>query len=96
MTQVTLVSADNGSIKGLVVSALSEKERDLKLAIRQTEMKLLALEEKYAFSTQEFLAKFARNEIQHSDDFDEWFGESRMLAHLQGKLAKLQGIQIAE
>lgn len=96
MTQVTLVSAQNGSIKGLVASALSDKERELKIAIRQTERKIFDLEEKYAISTQEFLAKFARNEIQHSDDFDDWVGESRMLAHLQNKLAKLQGIQIAE
>ena len=96
MTQITLVSTENGSIKGLVASALSDRERELKLTIRRTELKLVDLEERYALSTREFLAKFAQNQLQHSDDFDEWVGESRMLAHLQNKLARLQGIQIVD
>jgi len=96
MTQVTLVSADTRSIEGLVVSALSDKTRELQDAIRKTERKVIAFEEKYGFSTQEFLAKFAQNQLQHSDDFDEWVGESRMLAHLQSKLARIQGIQIVD
>ena len=43
-----------------------------------------------------FLAKIAGDELQHADDFDDWIGESRMLARLREKLAGLQGVERAD
>jgi hypothetical protein len=96
MSQITLISPDNNSIQGLVESALSDKARLLQIAIRQTEKKLAAFEESYKLSTQDFVAKFTQNQLQHSDDFDDWYGESCMLTRLQSKLTRIQGIQIAD
>ncbi len=53
-------------------------------------------EEKYDMLTSEFLERFAQNEFQHSFDFDEWIGESRMLKRFEKKLARLRDIQIAD
>jgi hypothetical protein len=42
-----------------------------------------------------FLERFARNELLHSFDFDEWIGESRLLQHLREKVETLRSITIA-
>lgn len=96
MSTLTLTSTRNGSLRPLVEAALDNEAHVLEVGIRKTQWRLHEFESKYNLSTDEFLAKFAQNQLQHSDDFDEWVGESRMLAHLQSKLARLQGIQIAE
>ena len=101
MTTLTLVQerSDAGSLfslRSLVESALDSEIQSLEDGLRRTQERIRSSETQYGFSTDEFLAKFAQNQLQHSDDFDEWVGESRMLAHLQSKLARIQGIQIVD
>jgi len=57
-----------------------------------TQGRIQHFEEKYAMSTIEFLKRFAEDEFQHSFDFDEWIGESRMLNHIEEKLARLKSL----
>jgi hypothetical protein len=79
-----------------VESALSEKARVLQVAIRQTQTRLTGFEEEYALSTEKFVAAFLQNQLSHSDDFDDWYGEFKMLTRLQSKLARLQRIEIVD
>jgi hypothetical protein len=95
MTELTLISSADRSIKPLVEAALLNEARLLEAGIRQTEMRIHKFEEQYNLSTSEFLEKFANNEFQHTFDFDDWIGESRMLARLCEKLETLRGIEIA-
>ncbi|MBV7337670.1 hypothetical protein KFU94_57465 [Chloroflexi bacterium TSY] len=96
MDQITLISPDDTSIRTLVESALKDRARVLELSIRQTKARIQKFEETYGLQTTEFLEKFRNNEFQHSFDFDDWIGESRMLTRLQEKLTRLQGIQIVD
>lgn len=96
MSQVTLTSPDNVSVRLIVESALKDRAQQLELAIHQTEARIQNFEKSYGLTTSEFLAKFRENDLQHSFDFDEWIGESRLLARLQEKLAGLQSIQIVD
>ncbi|MEZ4705935.1 MAG: hypothetical protein R3A44_01940 [Caldilineaceae bacterium] len=96
MSQITLVSPDDISIRPLVESALKARARVLELSIRRTQERLRKFEETYGYRTSEFLEKFSHNELQHSFDFDDWIGESRMLTRMQEKLARIQGIQIVD
>ena len=43
--------------------------------------------------TEEFIKRFNNDELTHSFDFDEWIGESRMLAHLQQKKETIEEIE---
>lgn len=96
MTQLTLTSPDERSIKPLVESALRDRARVLDLAIRRAERRLRAFERAHGLSTDEFLARLAQDEYQHSDDRDDWVGESRMLMRLREKMIRLQGIEIVD
>lgn len=95
MTELTLVSSADRSIKPLVEAALLNEARLLEAGIHQTEMRIRKFEEQYNLSTSEFLEKFTNNEFQHTFDFDDWIGESRMLERLYEKLETLRGIEIA-
>ena len=96
MGQITLISPDDTSIRTIIESALKSRERILELSIRRTETRLQKFEDTYGYRTTEFLEKFRHNELQHSFDFDDWIGESRMLTRMQEKLARIQGIQIVD
>lgn len=96
MSQLTLVSPDERSIKPLIESALLERAKILEAAIRQTEDRLGTFEQRYDLNTPEFLTRFAQNQYQHSDDFDDWIGESRMLDRLREKLTRLESIKIVD
>ena len=96
MSQITLTSPDEPSLRGLVESALSEKARVLQVAIRQTQARLTAFEKEYELSTEEFVSAFTRNRLGHSDDFDDWYGEFKMLTRLQSRLTRLQRIEIVD
>jgi hypothetical protein len=95
MEALTLVSTNERPIKLLVESALTNEARLLEAAIHQTEGRIRNFEEKYDLSTADFLQRFAQNEFQHTFDFDDWIGESRMLARLREKLETVRGIKIA-
>ena len=96
MGQITLISPDDTSIRSIVESALKARIHVLELSIRRTQTRLQKFEDTYGYHTPEFLEKFRQNELQHSFDFDDWIGESRMLTRMQEKLTRVQGIQIVD
>lgn len=96
MSRIILTSPDESSLRGLVESALSEKARVLQVAIRQTQVKLAAFEKEYEFSTEEFVAAFTGGRLDHSDDFDDWYGEFKLFTRLQSRLTRLQRIEIVD
>ena len=94
MTTLTLVSAHQNSIRPLVESALAREAGLLEIAIRQTQTRLHAFEAQYNMSTDEFLRRFANDEIAETLDLDEWIGESRLFDSLLQKQNTLKGIAI--
>lgn len=83
MAELKLSSKYPDSLRRIIQSALSERIHNIKAGIKRTEEHLQAFENKYQLSTEEFIIRFNNDELPHSFDFDEWIGESRMLAHLQ-------------
>ncbi|MEH1901119.1 MAG: hypothetical protein V7L04_06820 [Nostoc sp.] len=83
MTELKLSSKYPDSLRQIIQSALSERLHTIESGIKRTEERLQAFENKYQLSTEEFIIRFNNDELPHSFDFDEWIGESRMLAHLQ-------------
>lgn len=44
-------------------------------------------------STGEFLNKLNNGELNHSFDFDEWIGETKMLETLKQKKLAIEGVE---
>ena len=94
MTALTLVSTGNRPIRSLVETLLTNEYEELQDGIQKTEVRVRYFENKYNMATARFLERFARNELQHSFDFDEWIGESRLLQHLREKANHHQHLKL--
>ncbi|MGK7922768.1 MAG: hypothetical protein AB4080_22470 [Trichodesmium sp.] len=96
IVEVKLKSQHPEAVKSIIKSALMAALQSTDKGIKITEQRLDEFETKYQLSTAEFLQKFNNNELAHSGDFDEWIGESRMLAHLLDKKTKIQGVELVD
>ncbi|WP_293073086.1 hypothetical protein [Okeania sp. SIO3B5] len=96
IVEIKLKSKHPEAVKSIIKSALMAALQSTDNGIKITERRLDEFETKYQLSTAEFLHKFNNNELPHSGDFDEWIGESRMLAHLLDKKTKIQGVELVD
>jgi len=67
----------------------------MQAGLRRTEQRLLEFEEKYHLKTEDFIARYEKDEMEEAMDFDEWIGEFRLLARLREKVDTLRGIRFA-
>jgi len=95
MTELTLISSATRSIKPLVEAALLNEARLLEAGMRQTQHRLRKFEHQYGMPTDEFVLKYANNEIQETLETIEWLGEYRMAQTIQEKLDTLKEIRFA-
>ena len=95
MTELTLISSATRSIKPLVEAALWNEARLLEAGMRQTQHRLQKFEQQYGTPTEEFVRKYAYNEIEETLETLEWLGEYRMAQTIQEKLTTLKEIQFA-
>jgi len=95
MIELTLVSKGSHPIRAVVEAALKNEYQELLVGIQKTKERVQAFEKKYKMVTDEFLKRYADGDFQHSFDYDEWIGESRMLLHLTEKAETLRSIEVA-
>jgi len=95
MTELTLISTDDRPIKPLVAAALENELRLLEAGIQRTRLRLETFEQKYRFSTSEFIEKYEKNELDETLELAEWVGEQRMLERLREKIKTLKGVRFA-
>lgn len=95
MTELTLVSTSQHSIKPLVEAALTNELRLLETGIRRTEQRLQEFETKYRLKTAEFLQQYENDQLAETLELAEWIGEYRLLERLREKAETLRGIQFA-
>jgi hypothetical protein len=93
MAELKLRAKDPQSLRQIIQSALSERLHSIKTGIQRTEERIQEFEAKYKLSTDEFIRRFNNDEFSHSFDFDEWIGESRMLAHLRETKATIEEVE---
>ena len=96
MAELKLRSKYPDSLRRIIQSALSERLQSVKAGIKKTEKRLKEFETKYQLSTYKIISRFNNNELSHSFDFDEWIGESRMLAHLQQTKQSIEEIDFVD
>ena len=93
MAELKLRSKYPDLLRQIIESALSERLHSIEAGIRRTKERIQEFETQYQLSTAEFIRRFNNDELTHSFDFDEWIGESRMLAHLQDKKTAIEEIE---
>ena len=93
MAELKLRSKYPDSLRQIIESALSERLHSIEAGIKRTKERLQEFETKYQLLTEEFIKRFNNDELTHSFDFDEWIGESRMLAHLRQKKETIEEIE---
>jgi len=96
MAELKLRSKYPESLKRIIQSALSERLQSVKAGIKRTEERLEEFETKYQLSTEEFITRFNNDELARSFDFDEWIGESQILAHLQQTKESIEEINFVD
>ena len=96
MAELKLRSKDPDSLRRIIQSALSERLQSVKAGIKKTEERIQEFETKYQLSTEEFIYRFNNDELSHSFDFDEWIGESKILAHLQQTKESIQDVDFVD
>lgn len=94
MTTLTLQSENNLSIRPMIEVAIGREIGRIRVAIRQTEASLRAFETQFGMATDEFIRRYAEDEIAETLETDEWIGESRLLDSLHARLDALNGIEI--
>ncbi len=94
MTELTLVSKYDRSLRPLVEAALANELRLVEAAIRQTEQRIKQFESAYQMESKEFIDRFENDELEETLEFIEWVGEYRMLSLLRDKADMFQGIEI--
>ncbi len=96
MTELTLVSACQYSLRPLVEAALMNQLKLLKASISRTERRIREFEEKYHLVTSELIIHFENDEFEESLEFAEWIGEYRLLKKLQEKVGVLQEVHLVD
>ena len=95
MTVLTLTSLRNDPLEPLIASAMATELRMLEASMRQTQERLRAFEQQYGLTTAEFVAQYARNEIEETLETIEWLGEYRMAMSIKDQIDGLKAIQFA-
>ena len=95
MTQLTLISPRDVALQPLIESAIANQLRILEVGMRQTLHRIKAFEEQFGLKTDDFVPKYANDEIQETLDTIEWLGEYRMAQRIQTKIDTLKEIQFA-
>lgn len=95
MSELTIVSAYQYSLKPLIEAALTNQLKLLKAGVRRTEQRIREFEERYRLLTQDFVTRFENDEFEETLEFAEWIGEYRLFEKLQQKIGILQEVRFA-
>lgn len=90
---IKLRSSQPESLKAIIQSDLNHRLQDLESGLQKTQARLKQFETQYQWSTEQFVDLFTNDQLQHSEDFDEWLGESWMLDKIQQKIAIIKEIE---
>lgn len=83
MSQVTVSTTDERTLKPLVEAAIRSQVRELELGIQRTQTRLRDFEARYHLPTEEFHRRLIGDELEETLEFIEWEGERKLLTALE-------------
>ncbi len=96
MTTLTITFDQDVPAQELVRAAFDNEVRLLDAAIRRTQARIRAFEDRFKTVTADFLAQYEAGKIEESLETDEWIGEHRMLGRLTDSRDTLREAKLAD
>ncbi|MGE5339945.1 MAG: hypothetical protein ACM3SY_00555 [Candidatus Omnitrophota bacterium] len=87
---------DLPTLKRIVSDGLSEERKKILYALDKTSGIIKNFETKYNLSSEEFLKKFKKAEIDDNGDSFEWWAELKVIKELEEKLEIIEDIEICQ
>jgi hypothetical protein len=94
LQQITVQSESNVDLRRLLETAIQSELRNIQHGINLTRARLEAFENQYGMTSAEFLRRFKSEDLGETLDFNDWHGETKMLALLEEKKKALEGAQV--
>lgn len=90
MSVAMVVELANPKTADTVQAVLQSYQARLRASIKRTHRRLARFEERYAVSTDRFLAEMTAEDLEGGDwEYVEWAGEAKLLEGLQAELEEL-------
>jgi hypothetical protein len=98
MLELSLKSeyGDIYALKKIVSNGISEERKKIVYALEKTFGIIKSFEGKYKMTSEEFLKRFQKDEIEESGDLFEWWAELKVTKELEEQLQLVEGIEICQ
>lgn len=87
-------SGDITTFKKIITDGISEERKKIDYALEKTNRIIKKFEEEYSMSSEEFLKRFKKAEIEEDDDTFTWWAELKVSKELEQKLVMVDAIRI--
>ena len=94
MAELTLRSSRQGQLKPLVEAAINNELRLLEAGMNRTRQRLKEFGIRFGLTSEEFIRRYGKGEMEESLEFAEWIGEYRLLDRFQEKVETLREIRL--
>ena len=89
-------SGDISSFKRIVSDGILEEKKKIDYALEKTTRIIKGYEEDYKMSSEEFLKRFKKGEIEEDNDTFSWWAELKVSKELEEKLLMVDTIEICQ
>lgn len=89
-------SGDISSFKKIVSDGIIEEKKKIDYALEKTNRIIKGYEEGYKMSSEEFLKRFKKGEIEEDNDTFTWWAELKVSKELEEKLLMVDTIEICQ
>ena len=94
MSEIKLKVSDPYKAKGILIEALETEALRLDYSLQLSKKRLLKFEEKYNVSSEEFIKKWAAEDLEGKDiEYVEWAGEFELASRINDRLLTLKSIE---
>lgn len=89
-------SGDISSFKKIVADGIQEEKKKIDYALEKTARIIKRYEEEYKMTSEDFLTRFSKGEIEEDDETFTWWAELKVSKELEEKLLMVDMIEICQ
>lgn len=89
-------SGDISSFKKIVADGIQEEKKKIDYALEKTARIIKRYEEEYKMTSEDFLTRFSKGEIEEDDETFSWWAELKVCKELEEKLLMVDTIEICQ
>jgi len=89
-------SGDISSFKKIVADGIQEEKKKIDYALEKTARIIKRYEEEYKMTSEDFLTRFSKGEMEEDDETFTWWAELKVSKELEEKLLMVDTIEICQ